>query len=393
MRKATLLLVVIGIVMMASSVFATDARLSAFGYGAKYISDANNMIYTPVAALSYKNQVQFELGNYTGGGATPFGQWGLFNLGLGENLVIGAAVRRTDGQIFSIANDMGTTSPNPGINLWGAYNLGSVKLGLGVYRASYGEKQTDNTNNTDNEYKSSVLSIRASAGMDILGGVAATSFNVDLNGLSAEAKNSSNQTYTDETTGGMEIGFKFRAFLPATDNVKIVPAIAFSTFSHSREINDYSGNVTDFGDYTNMNLDIGCAVNTQILDDGVVSVGVGMNMLNIKDELVSTAKTEDKTLTLPQLSISTEIPTTDWLYLRTGISKSFGSITHTENDIDSVMSFNETNTVFASFGAGIKFHDFNLDLTFADDDLFEGFWFLSGRTVNAVQLSASYNWE
>lgn len=393
MRRTTILAIAIAIFVIASLGFGDDARVSAFGYGAKFIPDANDMIYTPITALSYKNRIQLEFGTYMGGGATPSGQWGLFNLGLGENFVLGAAIRRSDGKIFSIADYMAETPPNPGINIWGAYNFGSARVGLGVYRATYSSEQKDNENNTDKKYKSGVTSIRASAGVDILGGTTETSFNLDFNGLSTENKNSSNQTSTDKTTGGMEIGLRLRAFIPAGDNVEIVPNAAFSTFSYSEEINDYSGNITDFGDYTNMNLDIGCAVNTQILDDGVISLGLGMNMINTDDNIDTTNEIEDKSISLPQITISTEIPTTDWLCFRGGLSKSFGSVTHTEGNIDSTMSISEPNAVFASFGAGIKFKNFSLDFTLSDDDLFEGFWFLSGKSINAVQLSASYNWE
>ncbi|HDG68715.1 MAG TPA: hypothetical protein ENG11_06175 [candidate division Zixibacteria bacterium] len=374
--------------------FASDARQAVFGGGGIFIPDVNDVVYIPSMAHSFGNCAQLELGTYAGDGVVPSGQWGLFNLGIGENLAIGGALRRTDGEIFSRTDDFGYAAPNPGLNLWGAYNIGAARVGLGFYMASYSSKTTDDDSDTESKYSSHIYSFKLSSDFDIGdGGNFAVALGVDLNGFSSENTNASGQTYTDEMTGGAEISAMLRGFLPVGEYTKVVPVVRFSTFSHSCEITDYSGNVTRYGDYSEMNLFVGSGVNVSVMEDGLVSLGLGMLMTDTKDEIDTANRTEEKTFILPALSLNTEIPLKPWLIARAGLTKNFGSATHTEGGIETTTSFSETDNMFASIGAGIKFGDFKVDFTISDDDLFEGPWFIGGHACNAFKVSLGYNWE
>ncbi|RKZ34767.1 hypothetical protein DRQ33_01415 [bacterium] len=391
MRRVVLLC--IGVILLWGAIcFGTDARRTALGIGAQYIPDPNDVINLPANATLYPNWIQLEIGTYNGSGNTPFGQWGLFNLGLGENLAIGGAIRRTDGEAFNYAGEYDVSAPNPGLNLWGAYSMDLIRFGLGVYMASYKQTETDDAADTKSEDKSSVMIFTGSAGFDILDGSLEIGFSAEINGVSSENTNSSGDTQYEKMTGGMKIGGGARAFIPTSDIVQIVPNIGFSTFSYSTESEDYAGNEGEYGDYSRMTLNIGCAANVELVEDGIISVGIGMGMINVTDEIDSMDESETKLLTLPQITVSAEVPTTNWLKIRAGLSKSMGSTTNIEGDVETTTSYSEPEAVFASFGAGVNFHNFTLDITISDDDLFEGPWFLSGRTNNAVQVSAGYNW-
>ncbi len=391
MRRILIAAVIAGLL---ASGFASDARRNALGPGALYIPDPAGIVFLPAMAVEFPNMAVLEMGTYMGDGVVPSGQWGFFNFGISDNFVLGGALRRADGEIFSRAPAFGYNAPNPGLNLWGAYKMGKIKFGLGFYAASYSDDTKDENSNTESKYNSHIYSFRLATIVG-LGDEGRVQFglNTDLNGFSSENTNSSNQTYTDKMTGGLGLTLFLRGFIPFGDNLKLAPVIRFHTFSHSREINDYSGNTTDYGDYSSMEMFIGNGFNFNVMDDGLLSFGLGMRLADTKNEIDTANKVEDKTFVLPAITLAGEIPLKSWLTARFGVSKNFGTLTHTEGGVEDKESFSESEGTFASVGAGIKAGNFFADFTLSDDDLFEGPWFLSGHTIGAVTLSLGYKWE
>ena len=391
MRK---FLILFSLVVIASAIMANDARESALGYGAKYFIDDNNVVYCPAMALRYPGYVKLELGTYAGSGFTPTGQWGMANVAIGDNFAIGGALRRSEGDAFWLAGEIGMTPPNPGLDIWGAYKIGSLNLGVGAYLASDSYKEVDDNNNTEIFNKSGVMDFKVSAETELLGGYWQIPIWITMNSVKTEDTNADNETQTDEITGGMEIGACLRGYMPIADNVELVPRLHFTTFSYSREYTPYTGDATEYGDYSRMTLNAGCACNVGVLDDGLVSVGAAIGMANVTDEVDTTNKTEDKTMHLPEITIAAEIPATDWLVVRGGVTKLFITDTHIAGDVEQTTKDPEMASAFASLGFGVNFSGFALDFTMSEDKLFEGPYMLSGvENVWAFRGSMSFNWQ
>ncbi len=387
-------LILFALLLCAAAVLGSYSRQMALGSGSKFFRDAVDVIHAPGLAPQHGNLVDAELGSYTTAGGTPTGQWAMVNLNMNDAVYIGAALRRIEGYAFQLADDFSITAPNPGFDVWGAYDMGGFSIGLGLYAAGYSEKMTWDGSDQENNYKAGVTTIKAGIGAKVGDADIEGTVNFSMNGLKEENINSANETQTWETTGGSHISLGLRGFIPWGYDAELVPVVAFSTFSHSLEMKSYSGTVTNFGDYSEMFLTAGAALNYKVMEDGVVSVGLSLNMATEKDEIDTTAKTERKTITLPEVTISAEIPTFKWMVLRAGVSKEFNKNTFTTPVTESTWSDSELNNTFINFGAGLTFGNFELDMTISESFLFYGPNFVSGINNNiAAMASLSYYWN
>ena len=386
------IIIAVAVALCATVSMATSARKSALGDGAKYFLDDNDVVPCPHVVLSYPDFANLELGSYAGPGSTPFGQWGLFNLAYGEDLAVGGALGLTEGNAGMLAGEIGITAPDPGINLWGAYNAGGMKLGLGVHSSGHKESMTDTTG-AELIDKSGALSVKASFGTEVGGGVIGIPIWVTMNSASSETTNADNETAIMEATGGMEIGGCVRGFFPVYDELTVVPRVHFTSFSYGTKHSPVTGDPVESGDYSLMTLSLGCGANYEVGDDGVISVGAAFGMVNEKDERDTSDVVEKSIMRLPEVTVAAEIPATDWLILRGGVTKYFGTETTDSGGVESVESYSEMGGAFVSAGCGVLLDDFTLDMTVSESHLFEGPYIVSGIADNiALRLSVTYDW-
>lgn len=391
MRRTIILLTLL---ICVASLFASYSRQTALGNGAKFFRDPVNVIYTPGLAPQYGNLIDAELGQFTTAGGTPTGQWAMANLNLNDAIYLGGALRRTDGYAYSLATEYMVTPPNPGFDLWAAYDMGGLGVGLGIFAGGYSEKTTYEESSQEESYKASVMTVKAGVGAEIGDADIEGTLNFSMNSLKEEDTNTDGDVHTWETTGGSEIGVQVRGFIPWGYDAEIVPRVAFSTFSYSLEDKAFDGTLTEYGDYSRMALDAGAALNYTVMEDGIVSVGLAANMVTVKDEIDTTAKTEDKWMTIPEVDIAAEVPAFDWMVLRAGVTKKFIKHTETTDTDETTTSGLEQNDMFVTFGSGLMFGDFALDLAISESFLFYGPNFISGIDNNiAASASLVYYWE
>ncbi len=384
MRKA--LFTVVIVVLSVSVAFASDARQAALGLGGKYVHDVNDIIYFPALAINYTNVCQVDLGFYS---TPPSGQWALFNVGLGDYLAVGGALRREDGRAFDIANDMGYTPPNPGLNLWAAYDPGYIKFGLGFYHAGYKETEDDENDTTEYVYSISTMAFTGSGAMAIGDGSAELGFHLGMNGASDEFTYADGTTETEESEGGTEIGVMARVFLPLWDLFELVPVVSYNSFNYTQVVND-----TSLDEYADMTIGVGCAANFEVMDDGFISAGFGFNTYSESvDDSSGTALYEDKTTTFPEITLCTEVPATDWLKLRAGVTKQFATNTHDEGGEETTTKLGENDFVFLNIGAGVEVGNFTFDFTIDEGNIFQGPYIVSGITDPfTLKASATFDW-
>jgi len=390
MKKALVLMLVL---VSATAIFGSYARQISLGNSSNYFQDATNVLRVPGLAPKYGNLVDLELGQFAATGFTPTGQWAMVNLSLTDAIYFGGALRRCEGRAFDMAADYGLTSPNPGFDVWAAYDLGGLGVGLGVYAAGYSRGTTYEESIQEENYKASVMTVKAGVAAEIgeteIEGVAIFS----MNKVSQDDTNADTTTYTFESTGGTEIGVGLRGFIPWGYDAVLVPRLGFSTFSSGWEENDNTTITQSDGDFSTMILSVGAALNYTVMEDGIISVGLGVDLNTETDELDTSATSEDKRMVMPEVTIGAEIPAFDWMVLRTGVTKQFVKHTVNTNGDEVVTSDNEGNDLFVSFGAGLTLGDFELDMSISEDFLFYGPNVVSGVANNiAGRASLSYFW-
>ncbi|HHS50693.1 MAG TPA: hypothetical protein ENN07_06205 [candidate division Zixibacteria bacterium] len=379
-------------IMVAATLIASDARQDAFGFGSKYIADANDVLYNPALSIDWANQARCELGNYVASGVTPANQWGFAALSLGDELSIGAALRRREGDIFQIAPSYGVISPNPGIDIWGAYRVGDIKLGLGIYTAGNKESEVNDNTNTSFEESSGIFKAKLGIGLPVFKSTE-IALGFAMNSFNETTTNADNEEMTFDLTGGTEISLAVRSFIPVEDIFEIVPVLGFSSFSFGDEFVAFNGDETTSGDFSRMRLSAGVGINTEVVRDGIVSVAFGMGMENFIDELDTTDKVEDKVMYFPEVSVAAEVPLRDWVSVRAGMGKVFGSYTNIQGDIESKSKITESAANFITFGAGFKFNNVVFDVSITEDKLFEGAHFISGLPNNlAARATLGIEW-
>jgi len=388
------MIIMMALLLCVAALFGSYSRQAALGSGYKFFRDPVNIVFAPALAPQYGNVVNAELGAFTSAGMTPTGQWAMVNLNMNDALYIGGAVRRQDGYAFDLATANSVTPPNPGFDLWAAYAMGGLDLGLGIYAAGYKEKTTYDASDQEDTYKAGVTTVKAGIGAEVGSAMVEGTAYFSMNKLKTEDTNASGDVHTWENTGGSEIGLGLRGFIPWGYDAELVPVLAFSTFSYGMEDKAFDGTLTESGDYSEMYLSAGVALNYTVLEDGIISVGASLNMMNETDEIDTTAKTEYKYMAMPEVTIAAEIPAFDWMNLRAGVTKQFVKETVTNSTFETSASSNENNNMFITFGTGLNFGGFALDMTISESFLFYGPNAISGISNNvAATASLIYYWD
>jgi hypothetical protein len=98
-------------------------------------------------------------------------------------------------------------------------------------------------------------------------------------------------------------------------------------------------------------------------------------------------------MTLPEVTISAEIPVKDWLCLRAGLGKQYITHTNIVGDITTTNKDAEGDDNFLTLGTGFTFAGFKLDCSVQDNIFFQGPYIFGGVPENiAAQVSLCYEW-
>lgn len=358
------------------------ARTAALGGGPTnpYIQDYTDIFFNPAYAAMYSDLLYADVGYNFGNQYFGSGQFIGWTLGLGD-LALGLNVGHREGPMF-VENSYGigtanfgnsdymigdingytignfgvtTQEPRVPIQIFGAYRMGPLTVGGGIYRSSW-SRTDDGTASVGADQKVEFSNSQTG----IKGGVVVEltpSFVVD--GSILFRMNSSQVEYSDKTPAnpatdpsaakydgsGNELVINGRAFFKLTDRITIVPMVRFATFSYQPEQtfvvnpmpapNTY---VTKPNDYGRTEFEVGAGINTKF-DGGWVVAGVSVQSIKLRNDVTSvnatpppdfvTTKQSTTAFDLPKVNFGAEFELLSWLSGRFGYFKRLSNQTTT----------------------------------------------------------------
>jgi len=401
-------LFIISLILFTSLSFAQNEKnLRAGGYARlysmgdnMYIVDLDNIKVNPAYGSQFSNMIWGDLGEKTDMYNNGSGQFAGFNFKLNKQVSVGALLTRKDFNTMSIAkldpSDLvsAINSNMPGasvvplennLELFGAFDLGNLVLGLGVAYAST-NNETKPASGTGTKQTAGQIGLNAgiifklnnTTSIDADFSLIMPSVEVDPG--SASGKATASQTY---------LIVNARMFMPMTSKLTFVPVVGFATVSGSSEV---GGTTYDMPSGTN--IAVGFGINYKV-GDLLIAGGPSLIMESVTTAAVPNTSPELSTskLVFPNWNLGAEFNFTDWLIGR------FGYVAHTESiTSESAASLTTKNeTIYTSHlpgdvrvGLGFRFGNFALDATVNDDVLRQGLNLIGGGTATFAYISASY---
>ncbi len=381
------ILSLIMLLVVISPVFATDARVGAVMGASPYIIDETRVFQNPSLIKFFSNRAVLELGKYRPD-ALPTGQSGYAFFPITGSIFFGAGVLRKEDEFYLmgmgddgechyyIPNPVppaGLTPPNNEIDLILATDVGDIALGLGIHMArKYWKRETDSNEELK---KTSALGIKIGAScvkddeMLFEGNV-----RIGMNSYKHETA-----TFVQESDGGMSISLGARAYLPMGE-ATLIPRVGFSTFSYKDKID-----AKEIFNASLMTLTVGAGLKLNALG-GWVLPAVEINYRNGEKKEEDSKEYTLTALTLPHLVLASEFPATDWLVVRVGVNRFYGTQTQKEITEGEITTTQDVTSCFLqpdmlTLGAGVVLFDgiLIIDGTVGDDLLHKGGYIFSGE--------------
>lgn len=210
--------------------------------------------------------------------------------------------------------------------------------------------------------------------------------------------------------GNMSYSIAARAVLHQGDRSTWYPAFWYVNDDLSYEVRNLAGLGPRNADETYKSLGLGISHNMRVNDNNLLIFGVAAAQTKATYErtdnnadaggvvIVSTdIKTEEfKTTTVPLFFASLETDLTRWLKGRLGASKAMQSTRFEQADFDTPTLNETTKTRGSDFqfslGTGIKFNNFDIDMTLNEAFPLSGGWILSGDEATPfTRVSGTYH--
>ena len=270
-------------------------------------------------------------------------------------------------------------------------NLNDMELALGISRAADASTTENAANTTENTI--SDLGIRA--GISMMNIDAELRFNTSSAVRDFTDKNTAtNNTEDDWSTSG--INFNGRITHELSNKLKVLGIVNFMTGSgeYTRTDNN-AANDKNVDEGSILNLSLIASFNYMLDDDNLFVLAIqpySMNKLentterpNGATEIISDVVTTTTT-TLPAFYVGVESKISSWLTGRFGVNQMYSSIftetEHTESETPANDTKSETTTYTndfaATFGLGMEFGNFDIDLIFNEGILSDGPYIVSG---------------
>jgi hypothetical protein len=217
------------------------------------------------------------------------------------------------------------------------------------------------------------------------------SLSIELPSASSEEGN-----LKDEASGTM-LNLKGRYFYDYTSKMKIVPVVQLGYGLGSQKTDQGGGAPQIETDVSQLYFNLGVGLNYEISENSMLILAIDPfgYMSYTTDEKVDTVSTETtrKTTTLPRLYIGAETSIRPWITARIGAYREYNSMT-TEikpSAGDKYEVTSQSSPYNVSFGLGMNFANFLIDLEINDGILFEGPNFISGTFRDfSNRVSISY---
>ncbi len=376
--------------------FGGFARLHAMGDN-PYIVDPDNIKTNPAYASVYSNFLWGDIGSSSTSPDDGSGQFAAFNFRASKDLSLGIMLTRNDfssssigvldpGNLVNILNSGGASivPPDNNIELFGAYKVGDLSLGLGI---SYASTKNDFSPATGTGNKNSFSQFGANVGVQ---GYLTPGFKFDA-AFSMLLPSASLEPATGDKLEGSNTFMlaNARGFISLSSNFTLVPNLAFFNGSGSVSV---GGQSTDLPSMMSLLVGVGLTYKSGNL---LISGGPSFNYESMTFPAVENANPElkDSRMTFPGWNLGAEWYFTEWLVGRMGYVASTFSVTNQSPASATTVNEN-TFTDFSRgdvrLGVGFRFGGFTLDATVNDDVLRHGFNLVGGGVKSFAYLSGSF---
>ena len=379
--KRHLLIILAAALLFAVMVFnlsATETRVFSMGQTGLFMYDNSNVVFFPGAVMRYENQIVTELrlkdseSTFSAEVRLPMNS---YMLGLNFNRPINV-LNPGVGQNISLTN----TS-----DLYFGTKLGGNDLGIRVSMGRDGFNQDSTGGNPKLEESARFV--------EIAGGYSSDIYDASIS-LSLPSIESEESGLKDEYSATM-IDILGRYFYQYDSKMQLVPVVRIGFGSGSRKREVPAGAPQAETDYSLLTLNLGLGLNYQISENSLLIVAIDpYDYAKVSAKVKEGTETTITTTTFPRLYLGAETSIRNWLIARIGANRGYQKVTTKIKPTGA----NETETSFqtspynVSFGLGLKFGRFLIDLDVNDGILFEGPNFLSGTFRDfSNRVSVTYN--
>jgi hypothetical protein len=186
-----------------------------------------------------------------------------------------------------------------------------------------------------------------------------------------------------------------RYFYQYDSKMQLVPVVRLLFGSGSRKTEIGGGAPQAETDYSLLNLNLGLGLNYQISENSLIIIAIDPYDYNkVSAKVKEGTETTTTTTTFPRLYLGAETSIRNWLIARVGANRGYQQVTtktKPPGQNETEVSF-QTSPYNVSFGLGLQFGRFLIDLDVNDGILFEGPNFLSGTFRDfSNRVSVTYN--
>lgn len=371
MKKSLLMLLAGFMVLGASAKVFADARLDSMGADARQIGDIDLIWMYPNMVMDYKNTADFRLGSNNVGFGDGNNEWGGALVEIDPDFgVLGAYVNRPNGStpisknLFVDSWDSSTLNQEAGVSrvlwnwdtsyqnnldlFWGK-KFGDSDFGL---HFNYASGNTDSGPDNDTDLQVSVYSLDAGLGLSNIG-----PFN-SLNIHAGYLTQSFNDHAGDKDNGiyNAKLGALATSALNPDNDLRLFADLMFDGY----KIPNFNDDLSDW------NLNLGAAINRKI-DGGKGLFSTGL-ILGYQSFTSPASSSNYKVASWDLLwNASLEAPVSDWLTVRTGLTKLIVSrVWDANNNWDNDGTYfdnsnDRSQNVQFSTGFGINWQNFTLN--------------------------------
>ncbi len=376
MKKVVGILVLV--IVCALNIFGSETRVFSMGQVGVFMYDNSNIALFPGAVMRYGNEVVTELRWKD----TESSFSAEVRLPVLSNYMVGVNFNRPIG-IFVPAM-MSNVELNETSDLYlGTHFLGqemAVRLSLG--RDGFSQDSSSG----------GVAMDESARYLELAGGISSDRY--DLSGSLELPSVSSEQGESSDKWNGIGINLNGRYFHRLDEKVQIVPVLHLGFSTSSREY-DPGYNLSKLEtDYSTLGFSLGVGMQYQVNEKNLIILAIDpFGYYKMKTDVKDGTETIVTTKTLPRLYLGGETAIKSWLVGRIGATRAYQTQTTkvTPDQGDAVESSYQISPYNVSFGLGMKFGNFLIDIDINDGLLFEGPNFISGSTRDMVnRLSISY---
>lgn len=364
--------------VMVMNLSATETRVFSMGQTGLFMYDNSNVVFFPGAVMRYGNQIVTELrlkdseSTFSAEVRLPMNS---YMLGLNFNRPINV-LNPGVGQNISLTN----TS-----DLYFGTKLGGNDLGIRVSMGRDGFSQDSTGFNPKLEESARFV--------EIAGGYSTDTYDASIS-FAMPSIESELSGLKDEYSATL-IDILGRYFYQYDSKMQLVPVVRIGFGSGSQKTEVGGGAPRDETDYSLLNLNLGLGLNYQISENSLLIVAIDpYDYAKVSAKVKEGTETTITTTTFPRLYLGAETSIRNWLIARIGANRGYQKVTtktKPSGQNETEISF-QTSPYNVSFGLGLKFGRFLIDLDINDGVLFEGPNFLSGTFRDfSNRVSVTYN--